>query len=347
MIVVDALLRFSAVGLMVFVSILCLRDMRRSPSLFYLLLANVCVTSHFLGFTPPVFELPLYLRMVLRFLDVFQLYFLWLFALSLFQKDFRINAFYVLAGVVYSTPMLMERLVQFRYIDQLPTWWALLVNGLNLLVVIHMMVVTIKGRADDLIESRRRSRIYVVLMLAFSATSVVVLGYILLLNGWTQYQPTVNVFSIWPAIVWIGFWLTEVNEGQFTFDVQAHNPIDQLSARDQQLADQLQIEVRDKRCFLEPGLSIDSLAKKLGVSAYRLRQFINQTLGYSNFSSYINTFRIEAIKQALSDTSNEHIPILTLALNHGFNSLAPFNRAFKQAEGVTPSAYRKNLASTC
>ena len=333
MIVIDALLRFSAVGLMVFVSILCLRDLRRSPSLFYLLLANVCVTSHFLGFTPAEFELPLYVRMVFRFLDVFQLYFLWLFALSLFQKDFRLNTFYVLAGVVYSAPMLTERLVQFNYLEPLPHWWALMVNGLNLMMVVHMMVVTIKGRADDLIESRRRSRIYVVLMLAFSATSVVVLGYILLLNGWTQYQPTVNVFSIWPAIVWIGFWLTEVNEGQFTFDVRPCQGEDSLSARDQELEKKLQHEMNQNGCYLEPSLSIDTLAKQLGVSAYRLRQFINQTLGYNNFSSYINTYRIEAVKQALSEPSNNHIPILTLALNHGFNSLAPFNRAFKKAEG--------------
>ena len=79
------------------------------------------------------------------------------------------------------------------------------------------------------------------------------------------------------------------------------------------------------------------------MSSYRLRSFINKTLGHTNFSTYINSFRIEEIKQAFASPENDHIPILTIALNHGFNSLSPFNRAFKQVEGITPKEFRKNL----
>ena len=33
-------------------------------------------------------------------------------------------------------------------------------------------------------------------------------------------------------------------------------------------------------------------------------------------------------------------PILQVAFNCGFNSLGPFNRAFKEATGITPTAFR-------
>ena len=35
------------------------------------------------------------------------------------------------------------------------------------------------------------------------------------------------------------------------------------------------------------------------------------------------------------------IPVLTIALDSGFQSLGPFNRAFKADTGMTPTEYRK------
>ena len=45
------------------------------------------------------------------------------------------------------------------------------------------------------------------------------------------------------------------------------------------------------------------------------------------------------------NSDDENIPILTMALEVGFNSIAPFNRAFKSIEGVTPSEYRRRYLS--
>jgi AraC-like DNA-binding protein len=46
------------------------------------------------------------------------------------------------------------------------------------------------------------------------------------------------------------------------------------------------------------------------------------------------------VKAALSDPTQKEVPILTIALDAGFGSLGPFNRAFREAEGITPSAFR-------
>ena len=48
---------------------------------------------------------------------------------------------------------------------------------------------------------------------------------------------------------------------------------------------------------------------------------------------------------ALADPGQAEVPILTIALDSGFQSIGPFNRAFKAQTGVTPTAYRKQAES--
>ena len=72
-----------------------------------------------------------------------------------------------------------------------------------------------------------------------------------------------------------------------------------------------------------------------------LRKLINQGLGYRNFSDFLNHYRIEDAASRLADPSQAHLPILTIALDAGYASLAPFNRAFKEKMEQTPSDYRR------
>ena len=74
---------------------------------------------------------------------------------------------------------------------------------------------------------------------------------------------------------------------------------------------------------------------------YRLRRAINRGLGYRNFNEYLNRHRLADAKQALADPGQATVPILTIALDSGFQSLGPFNRAFKADTGGTPTEYRK------
>ena len=96
-----------------------------------------------------------------------------------------------------------------------------------------------------------------------------------------------------------------------------------------------------ERAFRQDGLTIADLAQKLGLPEYRLRRLINQRLGHRNFNSFVNGYRIAEIKSALADPAQAEVPVLTLALDAGFSSLGPFNRAFKAETGLTPSEYRR------
>jgi AraC-like DNA-binding protein len=82
------------------------------------------------------------------------------------------------------------------------------------------------------------------------------------------------------------------------------------------------------------------LAARLGEQEYRLRRVINRAMGHRNFAQFLNSYRLAEVKQALADPAQREVPILTIALDAGFGSLGPFNRAFREAEGMTPSEYR-------
>jgi AraC-like DNA-binding protein len=49
--------------------------------------------------------------------------------------------------------------------------------------------------------------------------------------------------------------------------------------------------------------------------------------------------------EALADPGQADVAILTIALDTGFQSIGPFNRAFKAQTGMTPTAYRKQAES--
>jgi AraC-like DNA-binding protein len=43
----------------------------------------------------------------------------------------------------------------------------------------------------------------------------------------------------------------------------------------------------------------------------------------------------------LADPAQAEVPVITIAMDTGFQSLGPFNRAFKAVTGVTPTEYRR------
>lgn len=125
------------------------------------------------------------------------------------------------------------------------------------------------------------------------------------------------------------------------FDAKQAEP--RLAERDDALRKKLEQEMLERKAYLDTRLTISALATRLGVTSHRLRRLINMSLGFDNFSTYVNAYRIKAVKEDFKDRTKDHIPVLTIALENGFNSLSPFNRAFKSIEGIPPSEYRKRL----
>ncbi|ROZ78797.1 helix-turn-helix transcriptional regulator [Ramlibacter sp. WS9] len=109
---------------------------------------------------------------------------------------------------------------------------------------------------------------------------------------------------------------------------------------DEPLLERLHQLMDGQKLYREPDLSVDSLARQVAVPEYVLRRLIHERLGHRNFAAYVNEFRLQEVAARLSDAQLARRPILTLALEAGFGSIGPFNRAFRDRYGVTPTAFR-------
>ncbi|MEZ4885603.1 MAG: helix-turn-helix domain-containing protein [Chitinophagales bacterium] len=116
--------------------------------------------------------------------------------------------------------------------------------------------------------------------------------------------------------------------------------IDQeLMAEYKQRLDKL---MKEEKPFLDPHLSLRSLAQMMNMPPNQLSQLMNEEMN-KNFSEYINTYRVEDFKLKAADPSYQHLTILGLAFESGFNSKTVFNTFFKKMIGKTPSAYWKEV----
>lgn len=114
-----------------------------------------------------------------------------------------------------------------------------------------------------------------------------------------------------------------------------------LSAKDiAEIYGQLETLFNTEQLFTEPQLKLAQVAKRLGTSNHRLSQVINTEFGRP-FYEYVSHYRVEALKTKLVHPDYQHLTILALALDVGFNSKASLNRIFKSHTGMTPSQFQK------
>jgi AraC-like DNA-binding protein len=93
------------------------------------------------------------------------------------------------------------------------------------------------------------------------------------------------------------------------------------------------------KAFLDPDLTIDTLAAKLGTSRHHLSQVLNERVG-KTYNDYINDQRLDEVCLRLSDGRNKKYTIAAIAFDCGFNSVSGFNEIFKKRFSTTPSRYR-------
>jgi AraC-like DNA-binding protein len=108
----------------------------------------------------------------------------------------------------------------------------------------------------------------------------------------------------------------------------------------QELANKLEEYMKQDQPFLNPELNINILAGTLAVPEKTISQAINHIIG-SNFSDYINSYRIEYARLKLEQDNERSISIKEVMYDVGFNSRSVFNTAFKKKTGLTPSEYQK------
>jgi AraC-like DNA-binding protein len=108
------------------------------------------------------------------------------------------------------------------------------------------------------------------------------------------------------------------------------------------LAQRLQAVMQQDKPFLEPDLSLASLAAQVDATPHQLSQVLSTVVG-KTFFEYVNGWRIEAVKAELARPRSAARAILEIAMECGFGSKSAFNEAFKRETGMSPSEYRRAL----
>ncbi|MDC8802107.1 helix-turn-helix domain-containing protein [Halomonas pacifica] len=106
------------------------------------------------------------------------------------------------------------------------------------------------------------------------------------------------------------------------------------------LMERLDHLVTSQMLFLDPGLTLNRLSRKLGVPAKLLSSTINQTTG-ENVSRYINAYRIEHACLQLEAGES----VTSAMLNSGFNTKSNFNREFRRVKGHAPREWLATRAA--
>jgi AraC-like DNA-binding protein len=215
----------------------------------------------------------------------------------------------------------------------------------------HAMYTALRYLNEDLIEGRRRFR---VIFAAAVAVTGLVISYFETIGLRGEPPPGLLLFqaaSILVMTLGFGVWLLgmrgEVLDGRVgeiekeRVEAPAPQTGESLRAADRPAYGRL-IALMADGAWREEGLTVATLAAKVGVPEHQLRALINGQLGHRNFSAFLNSHRLEEAKRLLSDPPEARKQILQIALDVGYGSIAPFNRAFKEATGKTPTEFRKD-----
>ncbi len=268
--------------------------------------------------------------------------FIWLFARNLFEREPDRR---VVLGVA---AVFLLGWMEANFIRSPFYAGFFILHFASLALMVDLVRVGVFGREDDLIEERRTIRLWLPLLIAAQAASILtfeVAEVLFDISSRTPMAQLINSLLIFTLFLLSGLAFmrsdTEllVQTGASGAE-ESEEPKLELSPSESVLHEKLTAAM-DEGAYRAPGLSIASLADQLDTPEHRLRALINQKLGYRNFSAFLNRHRIAEAREKLVDKDCVDLPVLTIAMDLGYNSLATFNRAFKSETGTTPSDFRR------
>ena len=262
---------------------------------------------------------------------------LWVFAHLIFER--RIDRRLLAIAIAITLACWINFLAAVYWTHRMPVTADITQHALALALCVHAIWIAITERGDDLIEPRRAFRTGFVIVVGLQTIAVVVVetivGYATI--PWLMLLQSGSTLI---AVLAFGAVLLSSN-ADLLFDADAPAPPQpSLAPADNVLKQKLDAAMAS-HVYREPSLSIGVLAAKLGVPEHRLRALINQRLGYRNFSDFLNSHRIADARAWLGDPAKVALPVLTIAMDLGYGSLAPFNRAFRDTTGQTPTDWRR------
>jgi AraC-like DNA-binding protein len=129
----------------------------------------------------------------------------------------------------------------------------------------------------------------------------------------------------------------ENSKQSLILDVNLNNSFSESDFKD---FENLKQHILKNKSFLDPYLSLTSLANKYNTNTSYLSKIINNYSAY-NFTDYINSYRVTYAKELLTNKKYKSYTIIAIGLESGFNSKSTFYTAFKKLTQQTPSEFRQ------
>ncbi len=288
----------------------------------------------------------------------------WLFVLALLDDDFVLRRWHVAAWLAVFAVSTFNCATGWRD----PSALGLIAVGLQRSVPLVTALLAATAAAStwraDLVEKRRRLRMFIVVAGSLYTVAIFALRTAAPLGRLSPSSATLDVAALLAIVAVVAYGMLRLAPSELfprsvvddaiaepLGDATASRaepapadtapPLAPADADEGRLAATLQRLMRDDRAYRLEGLTVAGLAARLGVPEYRLRRHVNRRLGFRNFNAYVNSFRLEEARAGLADPARRALPVLTIALEAGFQSIGPFNRAFKAATGLTPTEFRR------
>ncbi len=298
---------------------------------------------------------------------------LWVAARALFDDDFRWSGLVLallggatLLGLSANLPYFPQGDGPYRtFPADDPVVWLGHLHGLCMLVFSMLALWEVaRGWRDDLVETRRLARRWVAMGIGLYAGLALVIELAVKGHPVGRLLPALHILGIGTIALALALLVARHSLGVVLGIAEAPVPIAlpgpsavpaigtaALAAPDTAPFDEkttrrlveLDLSMTQDHAYRREGLSLTDLAQTLRMNEATLRELINQRLGFRNFSDFLHHHRL---REATERLSREDLPILTIALECGYGSIGPFNRAFRQRMGVTPTEFRAGARLT-
>jgi len=352
---IDVLVRGAAIGILLLIATACLRARRRISIAWIGALYAAGAVGYLLWGHPGITHWPPLARLLVGVLALSTPFFFWTLARLIFEDGFTLRpAHWVLLCAIVAMGVAQAILPGIQ-LPWLPNSLRLGFRFISLALIIHAFWLVWSGWTVDLVEKRAQFRL-VFLVGTGIVAALVVLAALFYGPAAQRPMPARLAEAIGLLTVSLGLAIAVMRlDGDFLPPEKTNAPaspfaaktnpintaIDPERGRDADDLARLDTLMRNQEAWRETGLTIGGLAARAAMPEYRLRRLINQQLGYRNFTTFLNQYRLSAAASQLADPDQLRVPVLTIALDLGSGSIGPFNRAFRARFGMTPTDYRR------
>ncbi|MCR9063946.1 MAG: helix-turn-helix domain-containing protein [Cytophagales bacterium] len=150
------------------------------------------------------------------------------------------------------------------------------------------------------------------------------------------HQP--ETFKAEPSNISIFDDILETKVSQKILEVETEKSEAESKATLEPIIKDLEKNLIENKPYINPKLSLSELAQQINTQPHLLSKAINEHY-QKNFFDLINGYRIDEFKRLAHQSKYQHLTLLALAFEVGFNSKTAFNRSFKKITGITPKEY--------